>query len=209
MSLPVAVPFGVASAIVYGVSIVVQHRVAQEHAGDRGESAAGLLRLVKHPIFLLAIAGDFVGFLLQVAALATGPVVVIQPLLVLMLPVALAVAFVWFGRRPRRGEYVGVVAVVGGLGLFLALIGSPSEVRVPPVRYLALTVVIVLVTVTVTSLVVTGRHRVIRGAVYGVAAGVCFGTLAVMIDAASLRLADAGFTGLVNSSEASSRSWRR
>ncbi len=199
MSLPVAVPFGVASAVVYGVSIVVQHRVAQEQADDRGESAAGLLRLIKHPVFLLAIAGDVIGFLLQVIALATGPVVVIQPLLVLMLPVALATAFTWFGRRPERGEYLGVVAVVGGLALFLALIGSPSEVRVPPVRYLAITVVIVLAAATAMSLAVTGRDRVTRGAVYGTAAGVCFGTLAVLIDAASQRMAEAGVVGLFDS----------
>ncbi|MDT4899261.1 MAG: hypothetical protein QOJ78_191, partial [Pseudonocardiales bacterium] len=94
MSLAVAIPFGVASAVVYGASIVVQHRTVQEHASEGGEaSATRLLQLVRHPVFLLAIAGDAVGFLLQIIALSTGPVVIVQPLVVLMLPVSLLVSY--------------------------------------------------------------------------------------------------------------------
>ena len=94
-------PSGSASAVVYGTSIVIQHRVAQEQADDEGVSAAGLLRLIKHPTFLLAIGGDFIGFLLQLVALSTGPVVIIQPLVVLMLPVSLLVSFLMGGHRPQ------------------------------------------------------------------------------------------------------------
>ena len=93
-----AVPFGVASAVVYGTSIVVQHRTAQEHAGEGGDaSASGLLRMARNPAWLLAIAGDFVGFVLQIVALSAGPVVIIQPLVVLMLPVSLGVSFLLGG----------------------------------------------------------------------------------------------------------------
>ncbi|SHH20717.1 hypothetical protein SAMN05443575_3429 [Jatrophihabitans endophyticus] len=199
MSLAVAVPFGLASAVVYGTSIVVQHRVAQEQADDCGESAAGLLRLVKHPIFLLAIAGDFLGFLLQLVALSTGPVVVIQPLVVLMLPVSLLVSFLMGGHRPRFGDYVGVLGVLGGLAVFLALIGHPDEPVVPKSRYLAMTVVCVLVVAIALGLAVIGRNRTIRGAMYGATAGACFGTLAMLVDAASERLADRGVGGLFDS----------
>ncbi|GAB2471254.1 DMT family protein [Jatrophihabitans fulvus] len=199
MSLAVAIPFGLASAAVYGTSIVVQHRVAQEQADDHGASAAGLIRLVKHPIFLLALAGDFVGFLLQLVALSTGPVVIIQPLVVLMLPVALIVGFLMGGHKPNRGDYAGVVAVLGGLAVFLALIGHPAEPRVPKVRFIVMTILIVLAVALAVCLVTLGRSKTVRGAAYGAAAGICFGTLAMLVDAASVRLADRGVAGLLDS----------
>jgi drug/metabolite transporter (DMT)-like permease len=198
VSLVVAVPFGVASAIVYGASIVVQHRTAQEHAeGDGEASAAGLLRLVRSPAWLLAIVGDFVGFVLQIVALSTGPVVVVQPLVVLMLPVSLGVSFLLGGHRPRLGDYLGVLGVLGGLAVFLALIGNPGTGHVPHPHILGATTGLVLVFGAVLCVVVTGRHRVIRGAMYGAVAGAYFGTLAVMVDAASERAARGGVLGLL------------
>jgi drug/metabolite transporter (DMT)-like permease len=195
--LVVAVPFGVASAIVYGASIVIQHRTAQEHAeGDGEASAAGLLRLVRNPTWLLAIAGDFIGFLLQIVALATGPVVVIQPLVVLMLPVSLGVSFALGGHRPRMGDYLGVLGVLGGLAVFLALIGHPGGGHVPRPRYLGMAIILVVLIGAFLCVAVTGRHRVIRGAMYGGVAGAYFGTLAVMVDAASDRAAHGGLHAL-------------
>ena len=196
MDLALAVPFGVASAIVYGTSIVVQHRVAQEHADDGEESAKGLLRLVRHPIFLLAIAGDFIGFILNIVALSAGAVVVIQPLVVLMLPVALAVSVAMGGPRPTRLSYLGCVGVLGGLGAFLALIGEPSTESLPGPRHIAMAVVAVLVIGAVLVLLASGRRRTIRGAVYGAVAGSYFGTLAVMIDAASDQVSAHGLSAL-------------
>ena len=197
MSLVVAVPFGVASAVVYGASIVVQHRTAQQHAGETGEpNAAGLFRLLRSPVWLLAIGGDFVGFLLQIVALSTGPVVVVQPLVVLMLPVSLAVSSLLGWHRPRTGDYLGVLGVLGGLAVFLMLIGDPGSGHVPGPRFLSMTVVLVLATGMVLTAVVTGRQSVLRGATYGAVAGGYFGTLAVMVDAASERASEAGVEAL-------------
>lgn len=198
VSLVVAVPFGVASAIVYGSSIVVQHRTASQHASEDGQaSAASLLKLLRSPVWLLAIGGDFIGFLLQLVALSTGPVVVIQPLVVLMLPVALFVSSLLGWHRPRRGDYLGVVGILGGLALFLALVGAPGPGHIPRVRYLGLTIIVVLLSGIVVCLVVAKFNRVIRGAVYGGVAGAYFGTLAVMVDAASDQLSRRGVHGLL------------
>jgi drug/metabolite transporter (DMT)-like permease len=197
MSLTVAIPFGVGSAVVYGTSIVVQHRIAQQHAGEGGlTSVSGLVKMLKHPTWLLAIAGDFVGFLLQIVALSTGPVVMIQPLVVLMLPVSLIVSATLGWHRPRAGDYLGVVAVVGGLAVFLALIGNPGE-HLPHPNVLALSIALVLVAGLVLCLLANGRNRMVRGAVYGIVAGGYFGMLAVLVDAASSRAADAGLHGLL------------
>jgi drug/metabolite transporter (DMT)-like permease len=181
-----AVPLGVAASVVYGTSIVVQHRTAQEHADEGGQtSASSLLRLARNPLWLLAVVSDFAGFLLQAAALSAGSVVVIQPLVVLMLPVALGVSFIMGGHRPRMGDYLGCLGVLGGLALFLALVGRPGEAQLPRPRTLACAVLIVLVVGVVLCAAVVGRNRTLRGAIYGGVAGAYFGTLAVMVDAAS------------------------
>jgi drug/metabolite transporter (DMT)-like permease len=198
MSLTVAIPFGVGSAVVYGTSIVVQHRVAQQHAGEGGEaSASGMLRMLRHPAWLLAIAGDFIGFILQIVALSTGPVVVVQPLVVLMLPVSLLVSALLGWHRPRAGDYLGVAAVIGGLAVFLALIGHPKTDHVPGPRMLGLAIGIVFVAGVVLCVAVAGRNRVVRGAVYGAVAGAYFGMLAVMVDAASTQAGKAGIHGML------------
>ena len=184
MSVAVSASLGVASAIVYGTSIVVQHRTAQEHSDDE-PSAAGLIRQIPSPMWLLAIGGDFVGFLLQIAALSTGSVVFVQPLVVLMLPVALFVSFLLGGPRPGRGEYLGVAAVLIGLGTFLGLLGRGGHTHVPRPHEVGLTVGIVVVAGAVACLAVTGRNRIVRAVTFGAVAGIYFGTLAVLVDALS------------------------
>jgi drug/metabolite transporter (DMT)-like permease len=54
----------------------------------------------------------------------------------------------------------------------------------------------VVLVALVTALAVAGVRPVVRGAVYGGAAGACFGTLAVMVDAASRRASRGGVEAL-------------
>lgn len=194
MSLVVAIPLGVASSLVYGSTIVVQHR-ASHNEGQ--EDARNLVRLLRDPKWLAAVFGDFGGFLLNAAALAAGPVVIVQPLVVLMLPVAMLVGWLTGGVRPNRIDYASALAVVGGLSGFLILIGQPAPGHAPRARWFALTVLIVLVVGAVVSLSVRGRKPVVRGAVYGAVAGMYFGTLGVMVDGLSDVVEQRGYAGLV------------
>lgn len=188
-----AIPFAVGSAVVYGASAVVQHRMAQRHAGSDGRpSTAGLWRLLRSPIWLLAVCGDAFGFVLQVTALANGPVVIVQPLVVLMLPVSLLVSAGLGWHLPRPGDYLGVVGVVGGLAVFLTLVGQPAAEQVPGPLVLTAVVLVVLALGAAACLAVRGRTGVVRAAVYGAAGGCYFGTLAVLVDAASRGTAQDG-----------------
>jgi drug/metabolite transporter (DMT)-like permease len=198
VSLAVAIPLGVASAIVYGSSIVVQHDVANASAAGGDEDPRGLLKLLRDPRWLMAIAGDFVGFILQIGALAAGSVVVVQPLVVLMLPVSLFVGFLLGGPRPKLWDYLSCLAVLSGLAVFLVLIGNPHGGEVPRSRPMAMAVLIVLGFGVVVCIAVMKRGTIIRGAAYGAIAGTYFGTLAVMVDAASDRVSKAGLHGLIS-----------
>ncbi|MDT4943652.1 MAG: hypothetical protein QOH14_385 [Pseudonocardiales bacterium] len=195
MLLAVAVPSGVAAAIAYGASTAVQHAAA--HTGTGQADPRGLLRLLRDPRWLLSIGGDTVGLAFQVVALATGPVVLVQPLLVLTLPVSLAVGAMLGGTRPRRGDYLACVAIIGGLSVFFALLGTPSAGQAPQPRTLALAIVIVLLGGAGLAAAVRGRGSALRAGVYGGVAGVWFGTVGVLINAAATQFGDHGLVGLL------------
>jgi len=196
VSLAVAVPLGVCSALVYGTSIVFQHSESFAHGQTNGHGLRGMLTLLRNPKWVMAVLGDFIGFLLMVAALSAGSVVVVQPLTVLMLPVALIVGWLLGGPKPRFGDVLGSLGIIAGLAGFLLLIGHPSVGHVPRPRYISLTILVVLGVGLVAAFAVHGRSKVVRGAVYGLVAGMYFGSLAVMVDAASSRASDAGVHGL-------------
>jgi hypothetical protein len=99
--------------------------------------------------------------------------------------------------RPRRGDYLGTVGIIAGLAVFLVLVGEPPGEQVPQPRALAMTIMMVLLIGVVLMLAVTGRNKVIRGAAYGAVAGGFFGTVAVMIDAASQRFSTGGAHALL------------
>lgn len=199
MSLPLAVALGVASAAVYGTSTVVQHRVANRAAVGTGAAAqaAGLLRIARDPLFLLAMCGDAIGLLLQIGALATGEVVVVQPLVILLLPVALLVDYGCGGPRPRRGDLLGCCGVIAGLAGFLMLLGTPPPGVPPRLTALTWTVAGTLAGGFLLLAVLHRRSARIRSATYGVVAGCFFGLLAALVDAASTQVADHGAGSLV------------
>jgi drug/metabolite transporter (DMT)-like permease len=199
VSLVVAVPFGVAAAVAYGFSTAVQHQAAHNPGGE--VDARGLAHLLRDPRWLLSIGGDFVGFLLQVVALSTGPVVLIQPLLVLTLPVSLFAGHLLGGPRPRRADYGACLAILAGLSVFFVLLGEPGIGRVPRARELAWTIALELVVGTLLCLAVGRRGRGLRAAVYGGVAGAWFGTLGVLLTAASTEYRHHGFAALVTGAQ--------
>src|SRR3954452_2383485 len=184
-SFLLSVPFAIGAACVYGTSIVLQHRAANEHGGGGEASASGLLRLLRDPVWVLAVIGDFVGFVLNAIALSIGKVVYVQPFVVLMLPVALLVHWFMGGSAPRRGDYLGCLAILVGLGVFLVLVGEPHHQRVPHARWVAMAVAAVLIGGALLCLLVLRAGPRVRGAVFGGVAGAWFGTIAVMVDASS------------------------
>lgn len=195
MSLLVAIPFGVASAIAYGASTAVQHQAV--HTGTGEADPRRLLRSLRDPRWLLSIGGDAVGLVLQVIALATGPVVLIQPLLVLTLPVSLFVGRLLGGPSPRRGEYLACLAIIGGLGVFFVMLGTPGEGHPPKPRAILATVVIALLAGGALCALAHRQPPTLRAGVYGGVAGAWFGTVGVLLNAGAHQFTEHGLRGLL------------
>lgn len=192
--LALSLVLGVLSAVAYGCSTAVQHAAIYDSSGR--SDARGLLQLLRNPRWLLSIGGDGVGLVLQVIALSTGPVVLIQPLQVLSLPVAMPIRARLGGPKPTARDWWAVVAVVVGLALFLLLVGDPGDPR----RHHAKATLAVagggVALAAVVALVALAAAPRVRAVVFGALGGMLFAVVAVLIDETSSVVERDGVTAL-------------
>src|ERR1700709_2555692 len=125
MSFVVAVSCGVGAAIAYAGATATEHAAA--HTGTGDHDATGLLKLVRNPWWIFGFLLDFVGLVLQILALSAGTVVLVQPLLVLSLPLSLPIRWALGGPRPLRRAYLACLAILLGLTGFFLLLGAPAQ----------------------------------------------------------------------------------
>jgi len=168
------------SAVAYGTATAVQHRAAHRDTGRA--DARGVLRLARDPRWLASVVGDTVGLVLQIVALATGPVLLVQPLLVLAVPVALPVGRLLGGPAPTRGDYAACVGILGALAVFFALVGNPGQASPLPAAHALWATVAAAAIGAVLLLAVRAASSTVRAAVYGAVAGAWFGLVGVLLD---------------------------
>ncbi len=181
MSLILAVAAGLGSALAYGAGTAGQHAAA--YTGDSCADAGKLADLVRNPRWLLASVADVVGIGLQLVALASGPVVLVQPLLVISLPVAVLLRSRFGAPRPSRSDLASCAAVILGLALFFVLLGEPSRGRIIGAQAAGLTSVAALAGGGLAIAAVRRRAAVPRAVIFGVVAGCWFGVVSVLIEA--------------------------
>jgi drug/metabolite transporter (DMT)-like permease len=179
-----AVLLALAGACAFAVSTVVQHRQATDT--PMVGKGSWLVRLARRPAWLAAQVAGGLGVVLHAAALRSGPVTLVQPLLASGLVFALALG-AWVDRRhPARprlgpGHWGAALAVALGLTGFLlsarpaAGAAAASGARLGIVSLAALLVAVVAVLATRRP---GQRHAAL---VRGVAAGVCFGVTGLLL----------------------------
>ncbi len=124
-----AVLAALGAALLYAVASVLQHRAALDQPAERSMRLGLLAGLLRRPMWLIGIAADMGGFVLQFIALAAGAIVLVQPLLVLGLLFALPLSAWVSGRRTRKVDHAAALAVCVGLALFL-IVANPAAGRV-------------------------------------------------------------------------------
>lgn len=194
MSLAVALPCAVLSAVAYGTATAVQHRAAHRDTGRA--DARGILRLARDPRWLASVGGDAAGLLLQVVALATGPVLLVQPLLVLAVPVALPVGRLLGGPAPTWRDHAASLGIVGSLAVFFGLVGDPGTASPLPAPHAAWSVVVAAAVGAALLRAVRSTPPTARAAVYGLVAGAWFGLVGVLLDAVATTWQRAGASAI-------------
>lgn len=117
-----AVVAGVAAALAFAASAVIEQHYAHE-VPQRDPLDPRLLRdLARQPLWLVSIALTVAGLVLQITALQAGPLALVQPVLVCDVLFAVLIRSLVVARRlPDRVVLAGVLCCVGGLAAFLAI----------------------------------------------------------------------------------------
>ena len=190
----VAVVAAIAAGCMFAVGSVLQQSAARETPPEESLSWRLLVDLAHRPRWLLGIGSDVVSFALQALALAFGPLALVQPLAVTGLLFAVPLAVRRRGRRLHAPEWIGTLAVAGGLAAFLTA-ASPSEglPQTTPWRWF-------LILVAVAGLMALGiglgrlSGGTVRPTMYGVAAATAFGLLAALTKASTHLLSEGAAT---------------
>jgi hypothetical protein len=194
VSVPLAVAAGLLSALAYGAGTAGQHAVA--YTGSQRADAAELRKLAGDRRWLLATGGDLAGIALQLLALANGPVVLVQPLLVVSLPIAVVLRSAFGGPRASRRDLGHCLLLVLGLALFFLLLGEPARGQIIGARAAGLTSAAALIGGGLLLVAVRHRRPAPRAVVVGVVAGCWFGVVSVLVEALASVWQHRGLVGL-------------
>ncbi|MEO6879705.1 MAG: DMT family transporter [Mycobacteriaceae bacterium] len=189
----------VAAAMGNATASVLQ-RKATTTQDEHASALQLMLGLIRTPLWVGGIAAMGVGFLLQAAALATGPIALVQPVLIVELSFTLLLAAAVFHRGLHRREWGAVAGMSIGLAVLLESVrpsgGDPYSA--PLGRWLLGTAITLGVVVV---LIVLGfrTHGPARAAYLGVATGMGFGFTAALLAAVAGAHSHAGFGGVLTS----------
>jgi drug/metabolite transporter (DMT)-like permease len=195
----VTVLLALLSAVLFGAGVALQQRPASEVPMELAARPGLLVRVAQQPAWLVGVAAEIAAFVLQVIALRHGSLVVVQPLLTTSLLFTIALVGTWTRQGVTAYEWAGLIAVVGGLAVFLA-VASPSEKSsglADPADWLLTGLTIGL---TIGVLVAVGLRRTDRkrAAALGLAAGLGDAMMAVLTKAFA-HVTDHGLAAVVTS----------
>lgn len=149
-------------------------------------------RLVRTPLWLFGWVTNLVGFMVQAIALHYGSVALVQPLLVTQLLFALPLASAWGRRWPGLLDWLGGIAICGGVVVFLAVRGVAPFSEEPDRQRVVLAGLACAMLVGLLVVASAGRPPLVHATLIAVAAGLCFAMSAVLIKLTSEDLLQRG-----------------
>lgn len=164
------------AAVLFAISGVTQ----QQSAAAVPEGGNLVARLLRNPRWWGGAVSDTAGYGLQIAALALGSVLVVQPLLVSSLLFALPLAAYFGGYRLTRRTWILAAALCVSLAVFL-LVGNPAAgtVDAAATRWAVPLGAVLAATAVAVALGSTARLTPgVRAGLLGAAGGLLYGVVA-------------------------------
>ncbi|GHH71377.1 membrane protein [Streptomyces sulfonofaciens] len=179
-ALALSVLLSLVSAVAYAGGAIVQERVA---AAGAGPQYAPLHR----PVWWAAVGLNGLGAVLHVAALAFGPLSLVQPLGALTIVFALPMAALFVGRRAGATAWRGAMMATVGLAGLLALTSAADTQSLSGSQRL---VVALASAGSIAALTVAAhavhRHPAVRSVLLATASGAAFGIASVFTKTVAL-----------------------
>lgn len=179
-----------AAAALFALATALLHR----SAGSVRSAASGAARFVvqnaRQPLWAAGMVAELAGFGFHALAVHSGPLTLVQPLLVSGVVFALPLRQVIEGRRPAGRELLWAAALAVGLTVFL-LAATPGPGRANPPDRLPTALCVVVVAVGLAALGGTGiRSGGVRAAgLLGAAAGLAFAAVAALLKVTTAEVA--------------------
>ncbi|GAA4449456.1 DMT family transporter [Phytohabitans houttuyneae] len=192
-AVALAVIFAIASAAAYAAGAVVQERLAAEAV------RIPVLALLRRGRWWFAVGLNGAGGALHVAALAFGPLSLVQPLGVLTLVLALPMGAALAGRRVSMRHWRGAGYTVAGLVVLLLLVSPVTGAEALGGRD-ATTLAVTAATMVAVLMAAArlARPPVARSLLNAVAAGVAFAVASALTQTVALRTSEDGLSALVS-----------
>ncbi len=195
----VAVLLALGCAATFAVSTSVQHQAAE----SAPETANGLFRLlgylVRRPLWLLGQVLASLGFVLHALALHSGPIAVVQPVVVSGIIWAVPIRSAMSRQIPSAAELRGVVLTAAGLAVFLVASnpteGEPANRGVGSLLLVAGGALLAVLSNLAADAIRTEARR--RAFFLGITAGLLFGLVAGLLKMALQAFDDGGLPGLL------------
>jgi hypothetical protein len=193
----VAVPAAVAGAASFGLASAIQQRATKEVPTTGTLDPRLILELIRRPVWVLGIVTVVVGLSLQLVALAFGPLVLVQPLLVTGVLFGAVFAALLAHRRVDRLIVLGSLGCVAGLSAFL-LLAHPTDVSTQLADgWTLLPLAITLAVLVVGCLAVAARFSgAVHVAALAAATGVLYGLTAGLMKVVTSLVRSGGFVEL-------------
>lgn len=191
----IAVPLALLAAASNALASVLQRRAARSAPDESAFRLRLLLGLIRRPVWLGGIGALIAGFLLQAAALSSGGLALVQPLLIAELPLTM-IFLSWSSRVGiQRRTWVAVALTTAGLAAFLSAAAPTAGRQLPGAAQWIMAAVVTAGAVA--GLIVAARvlRGPLRAAVLGVCAGVGFAFTATFMTAVT-RIAQHGLVSV-------------
>ena len=171
------------SAAVGALALVLLRKANQAESGEPPFSLALLWFLVRHrPVWAVGVAAMVVEVVLQVLALAGGPVSTVQLLVVMELPFCLVLSRLVLGGRLGIREWSAISAMtIGVIVLLLNLSAHGGNPNSPGLATWLLGLVVTIAVIATVLVAPRWTGAATRTALAGIAAGMTAGLVAVLV----------------------------
>lgn len=187
----IAVACAVTAAFFLAFGTQRQSSAVRASSGGLAVSSRGILRLLRNPRWMLGLSLMGIGMVLNVYALASAPLTVVQPIGAIALVITTIVNARAQGIQINRPTVLAITACMSGsIGFVLLAINVTASTHEVSRRQELATVLLLAVVVAILTVVLLSFRRRISAFVYIMGAGVLFGFVAVLVRTIAIGLMD-------------------
>ena len=177
----IAAALAVLAAASNALASVLQRRAASTAPAGQAFRLGLIAYLARRPAWLGGIGALIGGFLFQATALLFGGLALVQPILVVELPITMIFVGLLFRVRVDRGSWLAVGMLTAGLVTLLLAAGPSEGHRVPDRTDWAVATLATLGLITALLAAARVASGTGRASILGVSAGLCFSFTAALM----------------------------